>query len=89
MSFIKNKMNFPCLKFVFLIMYVAATIVKAQPTQKTAPDRNLLIANLDETFLKLELKWSYQTTKIVKLESVGEMDEDCFYLGSFIEDPER
>merc|ERR1712110_1230951 len=34
----------------------------------------------------LELKWSDEATKIVQLESVGNIDEECYYNGSYIED---
>ena len=60
-----------------------------KPTEKPASNRQLLIANLNESSLMLELKWSDQATKIVKLKNVGEMDEDCFYSGSYVEDPQR
>merc|ERR1719510_2272056 len=51
------------------------------------PDRQLLTANLKEkSIFLLELKWSDKETKIVKLESLGDIDEDCFYKGSYIED---
>ena len=54
------------------------------------PDRQLLTANLEEkSIFMLELKWSDEATKIVKLESVGDIDEDCFYEGSYIEDSDR
>ena len=79
-------MNFTCLKFVLL---TAVIIVNAKPTEKPASNRQLLIANLNESSLMLELKWSDQATKIVKLKNVGEMDEDCFYSGSYVEDPQR
>ena len=59
-------------------------------TPKPATDRQLLTANLEEkSIFMLELKWSDEATKIVKLESVGDIDEDCFYEGSYIEDSDR
>jgi len=72
------------------MILIAATIAK--PTQKSiastlkpAIDRQLLIANLEEkSIFVLELKWSDEATKIVQLESV----EDCYYNGSYIEDPD-
>ena len=95
-EFHQTKMNFSSLKFMLLI---AATIVNAKPTQKSiastpkqqpATDRQLLTANLKEkSIFLLELKWSDKATKIVKLESLGDIDEDCFYKGSYIEDSDR
>jgi len=91
-------MNFTGLKFVLLLV---ATIANAKPIQNSTPnpatsiastpkpatDRQLLTANLEEkSIFMLELKWSDEATKIVKLESVGDIDEDCFYEGSYIED---
>jgi len=72
------------------MILIAATIAK--PTQKSiastlnpAIDRQLLIANIEEkSIFVLELKWSDEATKIVQLESV----EDCYYNGSYIEDPD-
>ena len=95
-EFHQPKMNFTSLKFMLLI---AATIVNAKPTQKSiastpkqqpATDRQLLTANLKEkSIFLLELKWSDKATTIVKLESLGDIDEDCFYKGSYIEDSDR
>jgi len=76
------------------MILIAATIAK--PTQKSiastlkpAIDRQLLIANLEEkSIFVLELKWSDEATKIVQLESVGNIDEECYYNGSYIEDPD-
>merc|ERR1712038_2111663 len=78
------KMNYISLK---LILMTSAIIVNAKPTEKPASDRKLLTANLDESTLILELKWSDQSTKIVQMKDVGEVEEDCFYSGLFIEDP--
>ena len=61
----------------------------AKPTEKPASDRKLLTANLDESTLMLELIWSDHATKIVQMKDVGEVEEDCFYSGLFIEDPRR
>jgi len=72
-------MNFIRLKFVLM---TAVTIVNAKPTEKPASDRQLLTASL-----MLELKWSDQATKIVQLKNIGEVEEDCFYSGLFVEDP--
>ena len=89
-------MNLMCLKFVLL---TAVIIVNAKPTQKSIAStpkqqprqpRQLLTANLKEkSIFLLELKWSDKETKIVNLKNVGEMDEDCFYSGSYVEDPQR
>merc|ERR1712038_23137 len=78
------KMNYISLK---LVLMTSAIIVNAKPTEKPASDRKLLTANLDESTLILELKWSDQSTKIVQMKDVGEVEEDCFYSGLFIEDP--
>ena len=96
-EFHQTKMNFTSLKFMLLI---AATIVNAKPTQKSIAStqqprqprqpRQLLTANLKEkSIFLLELKWSDKATTIVKLESLGDIDEDCFYKGSYIEDSDR
>ena len=89
-EFHQTKMNFLGLKFVLLIY---ATIVNAKPTQKSTPkpatERQLLIANLEEKSLILTIKWSDDAKKIVKLQNIGEMVEDCIYKGSFIEDHYR
>ena len=70
------------------MMLIGATIAK--PTQKPATDRQLVIANIKEkSIFILELKWSDEATKIVQLESVGNIDEECYYNGSYIEDPDR
>jgi len=95
-EFHQTKMNSTSLKFMLLI---AATIVNAKPTQKSIAStpkqqprqprqpNQLLTANLKEkSIFLLELKWSDKATKIVKLESLGDIDEDCFYKGSYIED---
>jgi len=78
------------------MLLIAATIVNAKPTQKSIAStpkqqprqpRQLLTANLKEkSIFLLELKWSDKATTIVKLESLGDIDEDCFYKGSYIED---
>jgi len=81
------------------MLLIAATIVNAKPTQKSIAStpkqqprqprqpNQLLTANLKEkSIFLLELKWSDKATKIVKLESLGDIDEDCFYKGSYIED---
>jgi len=69
------------------MILIGATIAK--PTQKPATDRQLVIANIKEkSIFILELKWSDEATKIVQLESVGNIDEECYYNGSYIEDPD-
>ena len=66
------------------MILIGATIAK--PTQKPATDTKLVTANIEEkSIFVLELKWSDEATKIVQLESV----EDCYYNGSYIEDPDR
>jgi hypothetical protein len=62
------------------------TIPEENSTPRPATDRQLRIANFEEESLNLTLKWSDEVMKIVKLESKGDMDEDCFYKGSYIED---
>ena len=79
-------MNYISLK---LVLMTSAIIVNAKPTEKPASDRKLLTANLDESTLILELIWSDHATKIVQMKDVGEVEEDCFYSGLFIEDPGR
>ena len=93
LNFIEPKMNFTSLK---LILLIAATIAKAKPTVKTistmlrpATDRQLLIAKFEEKSLLLTLKWSDEEIKIVNLENIGQMDEDCIYKGSYVEDHTR
>jgi len=83
-------MNFTSLK---LILLIAATIAKAKPTVKTisttlrpATDRQLLVAKFEEKSLMLTLKWSDEEIKIVNLENIGQIDEDCIYKGSYVED---
>merc|ERR1712079_324570 len=83
-------MNFTSLK---LILLIATTIAKAKPTEKTisttlrpATDRQLLVAKFEEKSLMLTLKWSDEEIKIVNLENIGQMDEDCIYKGSYVED---
>ena len=65
------------------------TIPEENTTPRPATDRQLLIANFEEESLNLTLKWSDEVMKIVKLESKDDMDEDCFYKGSYIEDHTR
>ena len=65
------------------------TIPEENTTPRPATDRQLLIANFEEESLNLTLKWSDEVMKIVKLESKDDMDEDCFYKGSYIEDHAR
>ena len=81
-----TKMNFIRLKLLFI---TAAMIVNAKPTEKPFSYRKLLRANLNESSLMLELKWLNHATNIVQLNDVGEVEEDCFYSGLFIEDPQR
>jgi hypothetical protein len=76
-----------------LILLITATIAKAKPTVKTfsttlrpATDRQLLTANFEEKSLMLTLKWSDEVMKIVNLENIGEINDDCIYKGSYVED---
>jgi len=77
-------MNFVYLEFAILMV---AIIVSGKPTQKPTIDKHLLTANLEKKHIFiLKLNWSDNTTKMVELESSSDIEGDCFYKGSYIED---
>jgi len=67
-------MNFVYLEFAILMV---AILVSGKPTQKPTIDKHLFI---------LKLNWSDNTTKMVELQSSSDIEGDCFYKGSYIED---